>query len=439
MFLKPRRSSIGVSENMSMELITRSIRRYLVGPQQEFIFKRAESIDLGRIESIDLYIHIPFCKNLCPYCPYNKIKYDESYSKPYLEAILNEIEMYYEKLGAVNIDSIYIGGGTPTNLIDELGVILERVRKRFRVSGNVCIETNPNDIDQENVNKLKDFGIDLISLGVQSFDPKYLALIGRNYSVKQAYDAIDLVNRSDFKSVNIDLMFALPGQTISELRSDVNRAMSSGANQLTTYPLFTFPYTSVGKYMKLKKVHMPGIRIRRSMYRTIHTMCSDNDFGRVSVWGFKRFSAPRYSSVTRDNYIGLGAGAGSNIPGTYYMNTFSVSDYMELCAEDRFPTALKMEFSREMTAFHWFYWRLYDTRIPKEGIKGYSGKTGRKMRQMIFAMKALNMCTENDAEILLNERGAFWLHLMQNYFSLNYINKVWTVAQRIPFPKEIRI
>ena len=184
---------------------------------------------------------------------------------------------------------------------------------------------------------------------------------------------------------------------------------------------------------------MPGIRIRRSMYRTIHTMCSDNDFNRVSVWGFKRSSAPRYSSVTRDNYIGLGAGAGSNIPGTYYMNTFSVSDYMELCSKDKFPTALKMEFSREMTAFHWFYWRLYDTRIPQEGIKGYSGKTGRKMRQMIFAMKALNMCTENDAEILLNERGAFWLHLMQNYFSLNYINKVWTVAQRIPFPKEIRI
>lgn len=136
---------------------------------------------LPSLEKIDLYIHIPFCKNKCPYCPYNKIMYDKNLVEPYLKAILAEIEQHYNRLGRIKITSIYIGSGTPTNLIDELGVILGRIRDHFIITGDVCIETNPSEINEEIVNKLIKYGINLVSLGVQSFNNKYLQLIGRNY------------------------------------------------------------------------------------------------------------------------------------------------------------------------------------------------------------------------------------------------------------------
>lgn len=131
---------------MFTALLTRAIRRRLVGPEQRFSFQAAKNIDPGPLERTGLYIHIPFCKNLCPYCPYNKIRYERKLAGPYLQALLEEVEQYYNRIGKAEITSIYIGGGTPTNLIDELGTVLSRIRERFHLVGDICIETNPEDI-----------------------------------------------------------------------------------------------------------------------------------------------------------------------------------------------------------------------------------------------------------------------------------------------------
>lgn len=424
---------------MLVKIITKSIRRYLVGAKQEFIFRATDSIKLPLLQKVDLYIHIPFCKNMCPYCPYNKVKYNKELISPYLNAILREIEQYYAQLGKIKITSIYIGGGTPTNLIDELGTIIGKIKERFIISGDICIETNPNDINKETISKLVKYGVSLVSLGVQSFSDKYLQSIGRNYKASILYPAIDLILSSNFKSINLDMMFSLPGQNVKDVILDLEKAVNSGVNQITAYPLFTFPYSKVGKYLKLKKVKMPNIVIRRQMYKAIHDFCLTNGFQRVSVWGFKRIDTPRYSSVTRDNYIGLGAGAGTHIPGVYYLNTFSVKEYIKTCSINRLPIALKMGFTEPMSLYHWFYWRLYDTYIPKELLFELFGKNNKKIHKILRLIKMLKLSEENEDEIVLNERGAFWLHLIQNYFSLNYINKVWSVAQKNPWPKEIRI
>ncbi|MCD6579978.1 radical SAM protein [bacterium] len=424
---------------MSIEFLTRNIRRYLVGKEQDFTFYRANNFELPEIKKIDLYIHIPFCKNMCPYCPYNKVKYDKNLVLPFLNAILNEIDLYYEKLGKIEISSIYIGGGTPTNLIDELGIILKKVKDRFNVTGDICIETNPNDISRYVVKKLTEYGIDLVSLGVQSFNDKFLNLIGRNYSSHIVKPAIDLILQENFKSLNLDLMFALPGQKIEDILIDVKKAMRTGANQVTAYPLFTFPYSTIGAYLKIKNVKMPNIIMRRRMYRKIHNLFTDNEFQRVSVWGFKKENATRYSSVTRNNYIGLGPGAGSNVPGKYYLNTFSVSEYIKKCSQNVSPIALKMDFSNLMSSYHWFYWRLYDTYIPKKELYRIFGTKNKKISRILEIMKLFGLSFEKNGMIVLNERGSFWLHLMQNYFSLNYINKVWTIAQKVPWPLKIEI
>lgn len=424
---------------MLINIITRAIRHYLVGSKQEFIFKPVNDIKLPSIEKIDLYIHIPFCKNKCPYCPYNKIMYDKNLIEPYLKAILAEIEQHYNRLGRIKITSIYIGGGTPTNLIDELGVILGRIRDRFIITGDVCIETNPSEINEEIVNKLIKYGINLVSLGVQSFNNKYLQLIGRNYKASILYPVIELLLSSNFKSINIDLMFALPGQTVREVVLDLKKAINSGVGQITLYPLFTFPYSTVGKYLNLKSVKMPNIITRKSMYYTIHNFCTDNGFKRVSVWGFIRDNVPRYSSVTRDNYIGFGAGAGSHISKAFYLNTFSVKEYIKSCLNNKLPVALKMDFTDSMNRYYWLYWRLYDTYIPKKQLFELFSKKDKNIQLLLWLIRTFKLGKEDTEKVCLSERGAFWLHLVQNYFVLNYINKIWSIAMKEPWPNEIKI
>ncbi len=422
---------------MFTALLTRAIRRRLVGPEQRFSFQAAKNIDPGPLERTGLYIHIPFCKNLCPYCPYNKIRYERKLAGPYLQALLEEVEQYYNRIGKAEITSIYIGGGTPTNLIDELGTVLSRIRERFHLVGDICVETNPEDINGENIDKLLQCGVNLVSLGGQSFNNRHLELLGRSYDAAVLERSLELVLAAGFKSVNLDLMFALPGQTAAEVEEDLNRALLSGANQITAYPLFSFPYSTVGRYRRLKKVKMPNLAVRRKMYRTIHNFFLEHGFHRVSVWGFLQGETPRYSSVTRERYIGLGAGAGSHVPGLFYLNTFSVDRYINSCRNGKLPVALRMNFTKMMELYYWLYWRFYDTYIPKKELFMLFGGDNRELQVLLRLLFAFKMATDEGDEIALNERGSFWLHLLQNYFVLPYINRIWTVAQKNPYPSEV--
>ncbi len=424
---------------MISEIITKVLRRYLVGSDSRFVFHAIDAVEFPAIDKTGLYIHIPFCKNTCPYCPYNKIAYDSRLVEPYLEAMLIEIERYHAHLGGIEISSIYIGGGTPTNLIDELGVILRRIRDRFVVTGDICIETNPSDINEETVRKLVDYGVGMVSLGVQSFDDRYLQLIGRNYTADILHPTIASLLSSGFKSVNLDLMFALPGQSVKEVVSDLRKAIASGVNQVTLYPLFTFPYSAAGRYLKLKRVKIPNIFTRRRMYRAIHDFCLENGFQRVSVWGFKRGDDPIYSSVTRDNYVGLGAGAGSYIPGAFYFNTFSVEEYIKTCLNDRLPVAFKMDFNESMAQYYWLYWRIYETYIPEKRLFEIFIDKDKRIRPLLWLAGLFGLYEEDAEQICLTERGAFWLHLMQNYFALKYIDKMWSIAMKEAWPQEIEI
>ncbi|MCK5763716.1 MAG: radical SAM protein, partial [Clostridiales bacterium] len=169
---------------IKIDIVTNRIRNYFVGKDQKFIFEKVdiESFELPNIHETNLYIHIPFCKSMCPYCPYNRVLYQEEMIGSYITALLKEIEIYAQKLGRVTISSVYIGGGTPTNVIDELEDVIDKIKTCFNVVGDIAIETTIADINEYNVQKLKSYGINMISIGVQSFDEKYLKLLGRNYT-----------------------------------------------------------------------------------------------------------------------------------------------------------------------------------------------------------------------------------------------------------------
>lgn len=421
-------------------LVTRAARRYLVGRDQHWVFARPPAgWAPPRVERTSLYLHVPFCRHCCPYCPYTKVPYREKLVEPYTRAAIAEVDWWADTIGPAEITSVYIGGGTPTLALDSVARVLTRVRERFHLTGDICIETNPADVDEETVRRLHSAGVALVSLGVQSFDAGRLALLGRRYEPPAAERALGLLAQSGFASVNADIMFALPGQTADDVTADLARAAQLGANQLTTYPLFTFPYTSVGEYLRLTAVRMPDLRARRAHYRAIGGWCAEHGFQRVSVWGFKRGAGPRYSSVTRDGYIGVGPGAGSHLPDGFVLNTFDLESWIHAMQAGRTAIALRMPFAGEMSGWWWLYWRFYDTRIPLDDLDAALGHDAPKARRWLRAVERAGLAVRDGGRLELTEPGAFWLHLAQNHFALNYVNTLWTQARREPWPQAVAI
>jgi oxygen-independent coproporphyrinogen III oxidase len=414
------------------------IRNHLTGINRDYMLQAAQLPVLEGISSVPLYFHIPFCKSICPYCPYNKIRYDRAYAEPYRDAVLNEIEMYYKAVGRIKIPSIYIGGGTPTLLIDELAVILDRIRERFDVSGEIGVETGPAEIDDMIIGKMKNAGISMVSIGVQSFNDKYLHLMGRNYQ-SEILDRTISKLLNTFECVNVDLIAAMPGQTCEELSADLEKTINLRVEQVTIYPLFTFPYSSITQYINAKRVKKPNLYRRRKQYKLINTFFTSRGFQRSSVWSYKKGALHRYSSATREQYIGLGAGAGSLVPKGFYLNTFSVPEYIARCSERQFPTALHIEFTRAMHQYFWLYWRLYDSKVSKENVYAMFDRDDRTILRLLSILKIIGWLKEFPEQYELTESGAFWVHLWQNHFILDYINKVWSVCTKTAWPKSISL
>ena len=420
------------------EKITSLLRKFFVGKEQSFTFEKVEDENLfiSSPEKIHLYIHIPFCKSMCPYCPYNRIRYDKKLVKQYVKYLLKEIKLYRRKYGEIEFSSIYIGGGTPTNLIDEMEVIIKEIKKLFIVLGKIAIETTVSDVNFETSRKLKNYGINLVSLGVQSFYDKHLSFLGRNYKSSEIEPAVKILKSFDFDLINVDLMFALPNQTKKELINNLKKSIKLGVDQITTYPLFTFPYSSIGRYKKLKKVKMPSFFQRKRIYEAIHNYLIKNNFKRVSVWGFSKKNKIKYSSVTRNYYIGFGAGAGSRLKNIFYFNTFSVNEYINLLSKNKLPIAIKMDISKNLDKYYWLYWKLYETEFSIYDLNKIFNND-KKVKLFIKLLKFLNFVKIEKNKIVLTQKGCFWIHLLQNYFILSYINKVWNVCTTTPLPNKI--
>lgn len=425
----------------AINFTTNSVRFLLTGSLSKFRFYKSQILNLPSVTHSGIYVHVPFCAQLCPYCPYNRIPYDNNLALEYIKAIKKEISYYSQQFPHLEVQSVYFGGGTPTILPDGLAEITNEIRKNFKTVGPLCIETNPADLTPKKVDFLKSMGVDCVSLGIQSFNSRFLEFIGRKYSMEKIKEVLVWLEKAKFKTVNFDLIFALPGQNIDDLKQDLDIATSTFADQVTAYPLFTFPYSSVGQYRRLKNVEMPKLSLRKKMYYFLYDYLVRKGFKRASVWSFKKeIDTHRYSSVTRERYIGFGPGAGSFYGSLFTLNTFSVPEYIKSVNKKGDAVALEMPFKKRLSILYDFYWRLYDTYIPKNRIiddLSYEIKDIKAFKLFFAIAKALKMVKEMEDEYVLSQKGALWIHLIQNYFSLRYINKIWSIAKCNAWPEFI--
>lgn len=215
-----------------------------------------------------VYIHIPFCQQICHYCDFTKFFYNEQQADNYLEALANEINTNI--MGKYNqVRTIFIGGGTPTALnINQLQTLMELINEKFDIARceEFTIEANPGDFDSEKIKLLRNYGVNRVSLGVQVFDDNMLEEIGRLHKVKDVYQTIDQLQQQNFSNISIDLIYALPNQTLEHFKKTLDEAMQFQLPHYSTYALQIEPKTVFYQRYNKGKLHRPPQETEVAMY-----------------------------------------------------------------------------------------------------------------------------------------------------------------------------
>jgi len=396
----------------------------------------------GRFQDIHefgLYLHIPFCRQICPYCPYNKEIYHSEVAQRYAKAVMQEIDIYSEVIGSKPVTSFYIGGGTPTTMLYcGLDKILDHVFKVFNAQCDIHMESHPNDLSLDNLNTIISMGVQHLSIGVEALQDKHLKTLNRPYTVDKVKAAVERAVGKGFKCVNVDVIFALPGQTYREMEQTGHALVEMGVDQVAAYPLFRFPYTKMGGTAKGNNYKSSSIFRRRRMLSILEGIFHDAGFERTSVWAFTRPGVPKYCSVTVPLYVGLGASGGSYLKDVFYLNTFNVVEYIKALENGRMPIALSLDLSENMQMAGWLYWRIYETRFEKSDFKERFGKDfDRVYGKYVKPLTLLGFLKDDGERLVLSDRGTYWLHALEDLFSIEYISKLWGTSKQEPWPERV--
>ena len=276
------------------------------------------------------YVHIPFCTQICYYCDFSKVFIKNQPVDSYLEHLLEEFRSY----DIQKLRTLYIGGGTPTALsAPQLEVLLDGLTKNLDLSllEELTIEANPGDLDADKIAVLKNSTVNRVSLGVQTFDDKMLKKIGRSHLEKDIYENIDRLKLAGFDNISIDLIYALPGQTMDQVKENVAKAIGLDIPHMSLYSLILENHTIFMNRMRRGKLPLPKEELEAEMFEYIIAELERAGFEHYEI---SNFSKPRFESrhnlMYWDNaeYYGIGAGASGYVDGVRYKNHGPIRHYL---------------------------------------------------------------------------------------------------------------
>jgi coproporphyrinogen III oxidase-like Fe-S oxidoreductase len=361
-----------------------------------------------------LYVHIPFCERLCPYCSFNRYPMDEERARRYFGQLRTEMRLAAEM--GYDFGSVYFGGGTPTVLIDELCDTMDLARDLFDVQEISC-ETNPNHLIPRIVEPLAE-RVQRFSVGVQSFDDGLLRQMDRYDKYGSGAETIERLASIEgvFHSLNVDMIFNFPSQTPEILHADIEAVKATGANQVTFYPLMTSP------------------AVRRKLAETIGRVSYEREhdlyeqmveeisccFEPASAWTFSRTGGGMIDEyiVDYEEYLGLGSGSFSFLDGSLYVNTFSLVEYERLTEAGRLSASARKRFETRPLMAYRFMMSLFGLELDKKRFRedfGVSVERG-LWREYGF-MKSVGAFDVDDEERLtLTPKGRYLLVAMMREF-----------------------
>jgi len=424
--------------------LRKNISRKFTGVEQAVLEARVPStekliVEFQDIHELGIYLHIPFCEQICPYCPYNKELYHPELASRYAIALKKEIDFYVDIIGNKPITSFYIGGGTPTTMLyNGMKDVLEHIYKNLNMNCSIHMESHPNHLNQKNIDFIRSLGVKYLSIGVESLQDRHLKTLQRPYTTEEVMKTVRWVSNQGFDCVNVDFIFDLPGQTDADIKEAGQNLVDMGINQVAAYPLFRFPYTRLGKEVKANRRSVPTMFRRRRMLRILEDIFYHSGFDRSSVWAFTQQGVSKYCSVTVPLYIGLGASGGSYLKDVFYLNTFNVAEYISAMGNGGRATALSVDLTEKMQMGGWLYWRIYETRFKKADFKERFQKDfdriyGKYLKPLSF----LGFLRDDGEEVVLTDRGTYWMHAFEDFFSIDYISKLWGTSMQDPWPEKV--
>ena len=281
------------------------------------------------------YVHIPFCTQICYYCDFSKVFIKNQPVDSYLEHLLEEFRSY----DIQKLRTLYIGGGTPTALsAPQLEVLLDGLTKNLDLSvlEELTIEANPGDLDADKIAVLKNSAVNRVSLGVQTFDDKMLKKIGRSHLEKDIYENIDRLKLAGFDNISIDLIYALPGQTMEQVKENVAKAIGLDIPHMSLYSLILENHTVFMNRMRRGKLPLPKEELEAEMFEYIIVELERVGFEHYEISNFSKpgFES-RHNLMYWDNaeYYGIGAGASGYVNGVRYKNHGPIRHYLSAVEE----------------------------------------------------------------------------------------------------------
>lgn len=417
-----------------MRILTDLTRMWLTRSVKPFTFKNEYDLILpyGQCENLGLYIHIPFCKSICNFCPYCKVRYEEALCDRYIDALLREIRMVGSQMtGRKRVTSLYFGGGTPALAADRLKEIVDTCRRFFEITEGIGLELHPDNVTVPVLRKLREAGVSKISIGIQSFLAKYQSVLGRKaVDVSALREALAAV---PFETVSMDFIFALPGQTYEDLKQDVDTAFAIGANHIAIYPFIDFTFTR-------SRVQALPKKEKRELLDAITRYCLDRGYRRSSIWTFSSEAQAGYSSMTRDNFLGFGCSATTLLKDQFKINTFSVEEYCKRIDALELPTSLTIRFTRRQRMVYYLFWTAYSTRVDPRDFERFFGVPLKKMYGFeLWLAKVLGFVIQTEQVYQMTLKGAFYYHYYENFYTLAYIDKMWGILRTEAFPERIEL
>ena len=304
-------------------------------------------LNLSTLGGMGLYVHIPFCKQKCMYCDFPAYQNLQDYYETYVYALVQEMDLWvseHPESKERSIDTIYFGGGTPTELsIQQLQMIIDKIKSIFTIDENchMTIESNPGEVDLQYLTKLVKLGFNRISFGVQTFDDKALTMLHRSHNGEKAKQAVYEAKEAGFTDINIDLIYGLPRQTLEDIQHNLNIVKDLPINHISTYGLQVEVGTYLYHLVQKNLISIPSESMDESMYDTMMAGLKELGFERYEISNFAKgnsYSRHNLKYWHYIDYLGFGAGAHSFYDGIRRSNNRNVMPYIQSVDRYTMPT-----------------------------------------------------------------------------------------------------
>jgi coproporphyrinogen III oxidase-like Fe-S oxidoreductase len=414
-----------------------------------------------------LYMHIPFCEELCPYCSFNRVKFREGLAREYFGALRREIVMYKEM--GYDFNALYVGGGTPTVLIDELELTVTQIRNTFKIK-EISVETNPNHLTARNIAILKSIGVNRLSVGVQTFDDSLLKVIERYHKYGSGQEIVERLHHTmgNFQTLNVDMIFNFPTQGMDVLENDLSTLVGLKVDQVTYYPLMVSSYTHDMMNKKLGRVDYDRgkafydriTEMLSPQYKASTAWCFSRNDRVVLSEPFKPFKPFREEGATPlrgqaqalftdnltgeahsthsvregegatqapiideyvvnyDEYAGVGSGSIGYLDGSAYANTFDIGEYIKRINDGLLPVTAKKSFSLKERLSYDLLMKLFGMSIDigQLSAKHHVNAYWHLLPEISFFILTGGLEKQGNTLTLTKKGQYYWVLMMREFF-----------------------